>query len=222
MLTGSASLRSATGPASPPFRPLVQVGNGQLPRPASLPACQSLIRRLMVGRYAPAAVCSGSFLPQNSVGGRNGRFALSGGGFAAFADFPPPPPVGVRGVKGKKGIAGFRDRSRLVAIDEAGGHPPALRRRFAAGGSILSAAIRHHITPEVIVDEFFHQFRAVHTHHRGVNIEPLRRFNGKMDGGFDLWNGLLRSRFYGKPLTRLAVTGIRWIQSFCRPPVLPL
>src|SRR5947209_19446745 len=41
--------------------------------------------------FVPAHFC-----PQKSVGGRNGRFALSGSGFAALL-FPPPPPVGGRG-----------------------------------------------------------------------------------------------------------------------------
>ena len=128
-----------------------------------------LIRCLMVGRYAPAAVCSGSVSPQNSVGGEIGRLALSGCGFAAFLVCPPSAPGGGTGGEKEKGIAGFRGCSRSVAKTRRL-QPPALCRRFAAGGLILPATIRHHITPQVIVDEFFHQCRAVHPHHRGVNV----------------------------------------------------
>ncbi len=144
--------------------------------PASMPACPSLIRRLSVGRYAPAAVCSGSVSPQNSVGGETGRFALSGSGFAAFRGWcPPPVPLrGKRGeLKGEKGSPVFRGCS-LREPDTA---LPCLCRRFLAGCTV-AAPVGHDITPQVIVDKFLDQCRAVKAHHGGVNVQPLRCLNG--------------------------------------------
>lgn len=87
-----------------------------------LPACRPPIRRLMVGRFAPAAVSSGSVFPHDSVGGKTGRFAeaVAASPRLPFGP-PPPPPAGVRGRKGKKGIAVFLCGSRWSPPDR--GYP---------------------------------------------------------------------------------------------------
>ena len=61
------------------------------------------------------------FCPQNTVGGRNVRFALSSSGFAAFAVYPPPPPMGVRGKKEKGAPLLF---SQIVPVGHSIGSSP--------------------------------------------------------------------------------------------------
>jgi hypothetical protein len=51
------------------------------------------------------------FAPRNTVGGKNGRFALSGSGFAALL-FSPLRPGGVRGKRKRRVSRGLRNRSR--------------------------------------------------------------------------------------------------------------
>jgi hypothetical protein len=120
------------------------------------------------------------FRPQNSVGGRNSRLALSGSGFAGSEFIPLRPRWGYGG-KRKEGYRFFPFRSFSLVTQRPLAAPPALRRRLTAGGIITPASVGHDITPQVIVDKFFDQCRAVETHHGGVNVKPLRRFQGKMD-----------------------------------------
>ena len=62
--------------------------------------------------FVPAHFC-----PQNSVGGRNGRLALSGSGFAALVFVPPPPRRGTGRVKGERyrGVRGNAPVGRNAA-----------------------------------------------------------------------------------------------------------
>lgn len=96
--------------------------------PASMLACRMPIRRLSVGRYAPVAVCSGSFLPPKFCGGQKWPVCFERKRLRRVSVYPPPPPVGVR-EKGKKGIAGLRVAP--VGRSKATRSPsPALRRRW--------------------------------------------------------------------------------------------
>ena len=87
---GACSGPVAQQPASPRFRPLVRVGNGQLPHPTFSWSWRLQVRRLMVGRYAPQVVCSGQFRPMYHRGPKHAQFVLSGGReYAAPRDYHP-------------------------------------------------------------------------------------------------------------------------------------
>src|SRR5262249_2448510 len=95
----------SAGPAAPPFRPLVRVGDGRLARPASCRSCRSLLRRLKVA----ASPRRGWFFPdrpQATPGGRSGkRAAAEAAGTRRFALVPPSAPGGGTGRVKEKGIA---------------------------------------------------------------------------------------------------------------------
>ena len=65
------------------------------------------IRRLVVGRYAPAVVCSGSFLPHEFCGGQKWPVCFRWKRLRRVCCLSPSAPGGGTGEKGKKGIAGF-------------------------------------------------------------------------------------------------------------------
>lgn len=74
--------------------------------PASMLACRMPIRRLTVGRFAPVAVCSGSFLPPKFCGGQKWPVGSERKRLRRVV-YPPPPPVGVRGKKERRVSRGF-------------------------------------------------------------------------------------------------------------------
>ncbi len=76
--------------------------------PASMLACRMPIRRLFVGRSAPAAVCSGSFLPPKLCGGQKWPVCFERKRLRRASVYPPPPPEGVRGEKERRASRGFR------------------------------------------------------------------------------------------------------------------
>jgi hypothetical protein len=80
--------------------------------PASMLARRLPIRRLMVGRYAPTAVCSGSFLPLKFCGGQKWPVGFERMRLRRVGCLSPSAPGGGTGRKGKGGIAGFRGCSR--------------------------------------------------------------------------------------------------------------
>jgi hypothetical protein len=114
-LSGSASLRSASTRTAlrAPSRPLVQesdTGKRHARHPCR--SCHLLIRVLIVGRHAPGR---GLFrlisAPRILWGGRNGRSALSGSGFAAMVVSPLRPRWGYGG-KRKEGYRQDSNRFR--------------------------------------------------------------------------------------------------------------
>ena len=120
------------------LRPLVQVGNGRLPRPASLPVMAIADPLPVGGRYAPANVCSGSVSPQAQVGGETGRFVSAVAATPRFRIVPlPVPPAGESGEKEKRRVSHVCRTLPLVATGISGIRrpPPALRQGNAAGGS---------------------------------------------------------------------------------------
>ncbi len=110
----------ASRPASPPSRQTgARAGDGRTPCPTCVVHEGSLLRRLTEGRCAPAAVCSGSFLPPNACGGQKWPVVPSGSGFAAPVFVPLPSPAGIRGKK-EKGVLRFRGGFRWSPGSRAG------------------------------------------------------------------------------------------------------
>jgi hypothetical protein len=70
--------------------------------PASMLAHRLPIRRLVEGRCAPAAVCSGSFLPPGYCGGKKWPVCFERKRLRRAVAYPPPPPAGVRGKKERR------------------------------------------------------------------------------------------------------------------------
>jgi hypothetical protein len=108
-----------------------------------------LIRCLMVGRSAPGRVLFRPFLPpENTVGGRNGRFALSGGrDYAAFRVNPPPPPQS--GERGKRRERHRQDRNRFRRSRTPASRPSAPRWTHGRTFSPPRTTARHGSTVEV-------------------------------------------------------------------------
>jgi hypothetical protein len=116
-LTGSASLPSLRDRLRRP--PARWCGSATGDRHASiLPSCRLPIRRLAVGRCAPARVWFRLIFAPCCRGGRKWPVCSSGGGCAAFACYSPSrPPAGEAGeLRSEKGIAVCKDRSRWSLI----------------------------------------------------------------------------------------------------------
>jgi hypothetical protein len=96
--TGVSSARPfGTGRAAPPAR--WRKSRQRSKRRASIHAGTLLADPLPNGLVAtlPPLFVPAHFRPQNTVGGENGRFAVSGCGFAALSLAPSRPPSGRRG-----------------------------------------------------------------------------------------------------------------------------
>ncbi len=122
VLTESAYAPVLSGPAAPPSRPLVEETVTGDPD-AQHPCCSSgpRIRRLLVGRFAPAAVCSSAVSPHVHTGGQNRPVCFSGGrDYAAFRAVSPFRPR--RGNEGER-QEGFAGLGSLPALQ--GSHRPA-------------------------------------------------------------------------------------------------
>ncbi len=108
---GAPPARYTLGPSGWPcghgLRTLTQDGDGESGRQASMPVIPLADPSPSGGRFAPIAICSGAFSPQNSVGGEKGRLTTSGRSLRSrLRVFPLPSPGGGDGEKrSKKGIA---------------------------------------------------------------------------------------------------------------------
>ena len=146
VLSGSASLRSLSRRRyRAPFPPAdARDGDGQAARQHPCWHDRLPIRRLVVGRCAPAAVCSGSVSPHDSVGGETGRIAEAEAASPRLRFIPLRPRWGY-GEKRKEGYRGMLRLAPLIGSEKhraaMPAHPPALRRFLVAGRICRAATI---------------------------------------------------------------------------------
>ncbi len=174
-----------------------------LARPLADPLPNGLVATL------PPLFVPAHFRPQNTVGGENGQFALSGKRLRRVFFCPPPPRWGT-GRKGKKGSRASGQSAAAGHSKPITGQSPALCRLDIASRISRAAPVRDYVTPQMVVDKSLDQRGSIQPHHRGMDIEALRGFNRQMDSRFDLGNGWPCRRFSSKPLTRLAAPCIQW------------